>query len=157
MRRLFAGIAFGALALGYAAPGSAAIITFDVHLTFDPNSTPTSTLGAAGPGTVTGTLTIDTTKPFDANLVAVDLTENSNNGTVLSGFSGTTSQLFDTVTPYDVIFFGSPVTEFPATSSGPLVGSAQYERVSFSSPPVIDSIQLGRASLLTFPFPPAGA
>ena len=45
---------------GLRGAGGAAIITYNVNLTFDPNASPTSSLGAAGPGTVTGTLTIDT-------------------------------------------------------------------------------------------------
>ncbi len=158
----------GALML-LAQPASATIITYDVNLTFDPNATPESSLGAAGSGAVTGTLTINTSLPITGetpvsgpvpgNLVSVDLVEKSNNGTILSGFSGSATQVFDTVTPYVITFLGGPVTEYPAASElstgGGRVGT--YELVSFSSQPIFDSIQEGPSIQFDFPYTAGGS
>jgi hypothetical protein len=148
---------------GAAEPARAAFITYTVNLTFDPNSTPTMTLGAAGPGTVTGTFTIDTTIPIDTinspppagaqvtNLVSANLLEASNNGTILSGFSNSTTQVFNDVTPYVITFIGSPVTIYPNSAYYAEVNGVLYERVFFNSPPIIDSIQEGPSIVFDFP------
>ena len=154
-----------------AQPASATIITYDVNLTFDPNATPELSLGAAGPGTVTGTLTIDTSLPIKVentaisgpvpgNLVSVDLVEKSNNGTILSVFSNSATQGFTTVTPYNVMFIGSPVTEYPASSelfdlyNQP---GEWCEKVSFSSQPIFDLIQMGPSITFDFPYTAGGS
>ena len=84
--------------------------------------------GAAGPGTVTGTLTIYTqpsdkgggtaiSGPVPGNLVSVRIwSKRATNGTILSVFSNSATQGFTTVTPYNVMFIGSPLTEYPASS-----------------------------------------
>jgi hypothetical protein len=153
-----------------AGPARADLITYSVNLTFDPNSTPTSTLGAAGPGTITGTFTIDTTIPINTinaptqppgsqvtNLVSADLVEASNNGTVLSGFSGSTTQTFNDVTPYQILFLGSPTTIIPNSADFASISGVTYEQVFFQSPPVIDSIQLGPSFQFDFPYPAGGS
>jgi hypothetical protein len=153
--------ALGAAALAvHAGAASAAVITYDVNLTFDPNATPTSSLGAAGPGTVKGTVTIDTSIPITTptgNLVAVNLTEKSNNGTLLSVFSLSPAQQYLAVTPYVITFLWSPVTEYPAQSH--LTGSSlmPYEFVSFSSQPIFDSIQVGPSIQFDFPYTAGGS
>jgi hypothetical protein len=141
-------------------PADAAIVTYDVNLTFDPNATAFSTLGPAGPGTVKGTVSIDTSIPFSTptgNLVAVNLTEQSNDGTLLSVFSNSPTQIFNTVTPYTIIFLWSPVTEYPAQSSLVSRPSGTYEEVSFSSGPLFDSIQMGPSIQFDFPYTAGGA
>ena len=87
--------------------------------------------------------------------MAVDLTENSNNGTWLSGFSELATQVFNTITPYVITFLWSPVTEYPALSSSAYSGT--YERVSFSSPPIFDSIQEGPSITFDFPYTAGGS
>jgi hypothetical protein len=156
-RRLLAtGIACGVLS--WAGAASAAVITYDVNLTFDPNATPESSLGAAGPGTVKGTITIDTSLPTGSpgDVTAVDLLEQSNNGTILSVFSNSATQLFDTVTPYDITFLGSQVTEYPAIYAR-YTAAQLYQFVSFSSGPIIDSIQEGPSIQFDFPDITGGA
>lgn len=151
------------LTLIFASGASATVITYDVNLTFDPNASPTSSLGAGGPGTVTGTVTIDTSIPITTptgNLVGVNLLEQSNNGTILSGFSNSAVQLFNSVTPYQITFIGSAVTEYPAQSR--IVPSVPgqtgpYELVSFASGPVIDSLQLGPSIQFDFPYTAGGS
>ncbi|MDR3468976.1 MAG: PEP-CTERM sorting domain-containing protein [Xanthobacteraceae bacterium] len=137
------------------------VITYDVNLTFDPNASPSSSLEAAGPGTVTGTFTIDTSIPISSsptgNLVAANLLERSNNGTILSVFSNSASQLFNTVAPYTITFLWSPVTEYPAQSSLTTKGVTPYEYVSFSSGPVFDSIQEGPSIQFDFPYTSGGS
>jgi hypothetical protein len=139
------------------ATAHADVITYQVNLTFDPNASPSASLGAAGPGTVTGTFTIDTSIPITSptgNLVAANLLERSNNGTWLSGFSQSASQAFSTVAPYTITFLWSPVTEYPAQSSLSTKAGTPYEFVSFSSGPIFDSIQVGPS--IQFDFPTAG-
>jgi hypothetical protein len=156
-------------ALG-AGPARADLITFSVQMTFDPNSTPQSTLGPNGPGTVTGTFTIDTSIPINnlnaptqppgaqvTNLVSADLLEASNNGTILSAPSGSTTQTFTDVTPYQIMFIGQPTTIYPNTAVFHDVGGMLYEEVTFSSPPVVDSIQEGPWIQFDFPFPVGGS
>lgn len=152
-----AAIALGAAGLAATAvPAAAAVIIYDVNLTFDPNATPTSSLGAAGPGTVKGTITLDTSIPINTptgNLVAVNLTEKSNNGTLLSVFTSSAVQQYNAVSPYVITFLWSPVTEYPAQSH--LTGA--YEIVSFSSPPIFDSIQVGPSIQFDFPYTAGGS
>lgn len=158
-RRLAVALAAAAGAL-IAAPfgASAAVTTYDVNLTFDPNASPSSSLGAAGPGTIKGTITVDTSivtgiEP-QGNVTAANLLEASNNGTILSGFSMSASQQFNTVTPYVITFLFSPVTEYPEQSHTFSDSGTPYEFVSFASPPIIDSIQEGPS--FQFDFPLAG-
>ncbi len=178
MNRGFSPVGFGRLlglvamisALGGVAPARAAFITYTVNLTFDPNSTPQSSLGAAGPGTVTGTFTIDTSIPIDTinqppppgaqvtNLVSANLLDASNNGTNLAGFGDVaTSQVFNNVTPYQIIFIGSPTTIVPNTAEFTYVQGVLYELVSFSSPPIFDATQIGPSIQFDFPYPTGGS
>ena len=155
------------LAVNAVTPSRADLLcTYNVNFTYDPNSSPSSTLGAAGPGTVTGTFTIDTTIPVNSptqttgtqvtNLVSADLFDASNNDTPLSGASNSPTEEFNTVTPYVITFIGSPTTIIPnsarlADNSGQL-----YELVDFSSPPVVDTIQEGPSLQFDFPYPDGG-
>lgn len=147
----------------------ATLITYDVNLHFDPNSTPSFTLGPNGPGTVTGTITIDTSIPIfnynlgtqipgyqASNLVSANLSEQSNNGTVLNGFTNSASEIYNNVTPYAIIFFGSPVLEYPVVATLGTENQVLYERLTFTSPPVIDSIQSGPSIAFDFPFTAGG-
>jgi hypothetical protein len=154
------------LAVSAVTQSRADLLTYNVNFTYDPNSSPSSSLNAAGPGTVTGTFTIDTTIPINSptqttgtqvtNLVSADLFDASNNSTPLSGAYNSPTYEFNTVTPYVITFIGSPTTIIPNSSELVNNGGQLYELVDFSSPPVIDTIQEGPSLQFDFPYPSGG-
>ncbi len=137
------------------------IITYNVDLHFDPTTIDAS-LQANRVGTITGTITIDTsiqpTKGTDpGNVVAINLTEKSNDGIFLSGFNtNLVSQTFTDIEPYSFIFFGQPDSQDQVDSQ--IVGnpSVPYEFIQVFSPPLFDGILVGPSFQFDFPFPFGG-
>ena len=117
--------ALAAAAVLAAAPASAALITYDVNLNFNPTQQEASP-GAGSVGTITGTATIDTSIPVEDGhyepdelssprmLLGVDLTEATNDGLADDRRRVRIANLYElslstSISPVTHIFFGSPI------------------------------------------------
>jgi hypothetical protein len=152
--------AIGVLVLacaGFGAPvqASAAVVTYDVNMNFNPTQAEAPP-GAGSVGTITGTVTFDTT----ANaILGVNLTESTNDGLANIG-GGFGSPTYTTITytqfePDVITFFGSP--DSLATSSVRTFQSnnVPYLFLSFQTPnTVFDGTLIGPG--FQFDFPEAG-
>ena len=168
LKTLSSGLA--AAAVLAAAPASAALITYDVNLNFNPTQTEASP-GAGSVGTITGTVTIDTSIPvrdlrianqtgYDTtDVIGVNLTEATNDGiaAIGGGFGSPTytSFTFTEYQPVTYIFFGSPIslnTSTATLSGGP--GGATYLGLFFqTSASYLDGTLIGPSFQFVFPFP----
>ncbi len=165
-----------AVACALAAPASAAIITYDVDLNFNPLQTEAAP-GAGSVGTITGTVTIDTSIPVrdtrimnqtgyqPTDVVGVDLTEATNDGqAAIGGAFGSptyTTFMFNEYKPVTHIFFGSPIVFQTSTAE---ISQNNYE---FNGDPFIflffqtndsyfDGTLIGPTIQFDFPFPQGG-
>ncbi|GGE98532.1 hypothetical protein GCM10011611_00020 [Aliidongia dinghuensis] len=158
-----------AVALG-AKPARADIITYDVNLNFDP-----VTGNQPGLGTVTGTVTIDTSIPIQGSsnpgpvqptdVTAVDLTENTHGFGTIGGAFGSpteTSFVFNQVAPFTTIFFGQPQVFQTSTAA------ISQKSDEFNGNPFItlffrtdcctfDAQPIGPTITFDFPFPDGGS
>ncbi len=167
--------ALAAAAVLAAAPASAALITYDVNLNFNPTQQEASP-GAGSVGTITGTVTIDTSIPVEdaitnptsyqpTDVVGVDLTEATNDGlaTIGGGFGSPTytTFTFNEYQPVTHIFFGSPIVFQTSTAQ---IGQNNYE---FGGLPFIflffqtndsyfDGTLIGPTIQFDFPYPQGG-
>jgi hypothetical protein len=179
MKQILAGavVATAAAMLTFSAcPAGAAIITYDVSLNFNPLATEASP-GAGPVGTITGTVTIDTSIPIrdtrisnqtgyqPTDVVGVDLTESTNDGqATIGGAFGSptyTSFMFNEYQPVTHIFFGSPIVFQTSTAE---IGQNNYE---FNGNPFMflffqtndsyfDGTLIGPTIKFDFPFPQGG-
>lgn len=149
MKTLFS-LIVGASILAATSAG-AAPVTYDINASFDP-----TVFGTNGPGvgTVTGTVSIDTSAPDSTSAVtAVSLTESTNNGTAGIG-GGFGSQAFSSFTfnqtgNFTIIFFGSPVTFSLANAA--VDGSGDLVLNVTTSEAVFDGSLIGPSLTLVFP------
>ncbi len=171
LKTLSSGLA--AAAVLAAAPASAEVITYDVNLNFNPTQTEAPP-GAGSVGTITGTVTIDTSIPvrdlrianqtgYDTtDVIGVNLTEATNDGiaAIGGGFGSPTytSFTFTEYQPVTYIFFGSPIslnTSTATLSGGP--GGATYLGLLFqTSASYLDGTLIGPSFQFVFPLPDGG-
>ena len=171
LKTLSSGLA--AAAVLAAAPASAEVITYDVNLNFNPTQTEAPP-GAGSVGTITGTVTIDTSIPvrdlrianqtgYDTtDVIGVNLTEATNDGiaAIGGGFGSPTytSFTFTEYQPVTYIFFGSPIslnTSTATLSGGP--GGATYLGLFFqTSASYLDGTLIGPSFQFVFPLPDGG-
>ena len=157
-------------------PAEAALITYDVNLNFNPLMTEAAP-GAGSVGTITGTVTIDTSIPIrdtrimnqtgyqPTDVVAVDLTESTNDGhATIGGAFGSptyTTFAFNEYQPVTHIFIGSPIVFQTSTAA---IAQNSYE---FGGNPFIflffqtndsylDGTLIGPTIQFDFPFPQGG-
>lgn len=166
-------VAVAALAVS---PASAALITYDVNLNFNPLA-PEAPPGVGSVGTITGTVTIDTSIPIRDSLiadqtsyqptdvVAVDLTEATNDGqaTIGGGFGSPTytTFTFNEYQPVTHIFFGSPIVFQTSTAeisqNGYEFGGQPFMFLFFqTNDSYFDGTLIGPTIQFDFPFPQGG-
>ncbi len=159
-----------------AAQANAAIIVYDVDLNFNPLQEEAAP-GAGSVGTITGTVTVDTSIPVrdtriasqtgyqPTDVVGVDLTESTNDrqATIGGAFGSPnyTSFTFNEYKPVTHIFFGSPIVFQTSTAQ---ISQNNYE---FNGDPYIflffqtnasylDGTLIGPTIQFDFPFPQGG-
>jgi len=143
MKGLCAGIAV-CLGLSVAGSASASLITYTVNMNFDPGAED----GGTGPGTITGTFTIDTS---DLDLVNIDLTEATNNGDTFGGAFGT--QTFTTLT-----YGNSSISSAATGQVNYKFGGDPYLFVSVQSPCCdVDGVEVGPGFQFDFAYPQGGS
>jgi PEP-CTERM motif len=147
---------FAALTVaGLASSANAAIVTYDVNANFNPTVTEAPP-GAGSVGTLTGTVTYDN---ILNTLVAVDLTEATNDGlpNIGGGFGSPTytSITFTEIEPDVITFFGSPDPLATSGSHVEQISGQPYLALFFQSTnSVLDGTLIGPA--VQFDFPEAG-
>ena len=143
MKTLCAGIALCAV-LGFAGSASAALITYDVNMNFDPSHQE----GGQGVGTITGTFTIDTS---DLDLTSIDLTEKTNTSDTFGGAFGSPT--------YTSLTFGSSSLSSASTGQkSDEFGGDPYLFVGIqSSCCLLDGIEIGPGFQFDFPYPQGGS
>jgi hypothetical protein len=172
-KTLSAGLAAAVLA---ASPASAAPITYEVNLNFKPlvlEAPP----GPGSVGTITGTVTIDTSIPIrdgripnqtgyqPTDVVAVDLTEATNDGhAYIGGAFGSpsyTTFTFNEYQPVTYTFFGSPIV-FQTSTAEISQNNYEFGGQSFifsffqTNASYFDGSLIGPTIGFDFPFPQGG-
>lgn len=171
--RLLLGAGLVSAGLAGVAPASAALITYNVNLNFNP-LVQEAPAGAGSVGTVTGTVTIDTSIPIrdtriagqtgyqPTNITAVDLTESTNDGqATIGGAFGSptyTSFTFNETGPVTHTFFGSPIVFQLSTAeisqNSFEFGGQPFLFVSFqTNDSYLDGTLIGPTIQFDFPYP----